>query len=269
MATPRAINPLYNVVREMQGAIVVGSANMLATAIRRSTRELPSVLIGLGRALELNKMPRSRMAQTNQRIAEKAQRAVVTGWRSTLQANSPPGIPREKRLSGKLGPALADPANTAGTTDRVISFADTGLLSREAAHWYRVNYGARGTNASLGRAPRRFVMQLDGKAFGSFRDDLPADPVSWIPKRVYWELGEMYPASHDVVRSKTGARAARFLDLGHAVVAREAPKAYDKLWREYLQEKGGQAAQRLKKVDINVVGDLRLQRTSWTARVRT
>lgn len=273
MAAPTPYAFQRQIVRHARGALVVGMGRMIVGAVNQSTKELPSVVTSFARAFELNKLPRDRMRAVNQKIAREAQNVVVNKWRSRLVARTPDGS--SKRLSGTLGQALADPGNTAATTDRVISFANESVLGREARHWYRVNYGASGSNYGKGRQARRFVMILNGQTFGSFRDESPPDPISWIPgnkdtgkPKVYWRGRSMYPASHDVVVNENGARAARFLDLGHSYVARNAPKAYETFWTTYLNEKGGRARERLKKVDIHMVGDFRIERNTWTARVR-
>lgn len=267
-----AANIPYNlqeaVVRQVRGAVVVGVPHMMADAIRQGTRQLPALVETLGQAIDLSKLPRSRMKAANQRIAEHAQAAVVRGWYSRLPRKTWAGS--ANRETGKLGPALANPANTKRTTDRVISFADAKVLNQEAKHWYRVNYGAAGSRYGEGRTARRFVMQLNGHAFASFRDDLRPDPISWIPvRRTFDSDGNMLPLSKQVERSPFGARAARFFELGHSVVAREAPQAYTDLWFDYLHENGGAARRRMEKAGLDLKGELRLTRAGWTARVRT
>lgn len=268
MAAPTPRNFRKRVVKQAKGAIVVSSATLVSGAVHGAAQELPNVVKTLGQALDLRLMSRAKMKAANEQIAEDAQKAVVQGWRRRLPY-AHPATSRKNRLSGALGPALADPANLAATTDRVISFANEHVLSREAKHWYRVNYGAAGRNLARGRQAKRFVMLLNGETFGSFRDELPPDPISYIPAVIAWHGDAMYPKSKEVKVNENGARAARFLDLGHSVVARKAPAAYDKLWRNYINEKGNQAAQRLKKKEIHLKGELRFQRTAWTARVRS
>lgn len=273
MATSRAVNFQADTIRVWKGNLVLGMADTMSKMIQGSTREMPGVLTSLSKALDLKAMPRSKMRDTNMRIAREAQAAVVNGWKSRLPRHTTEGS--RSRLTGRLGPALADPDNLAGTTDRVVSFVNIQHMNQEAAHWYRINYGAAGANlAKSQRKPRRFVIQLNGEVFGSFRDDLPPDQISWIPERIWWRGVNMFPrkSRNDkvVIRENTnGARAARFLDLGHAVVARQAPVAYEQMWREYCGEIGSKARERLQKRDIEVQGDLRLQRTGWSVRVRT
>lgn len=263
MATSRAVNPVQNVVRHTHDAIVLGAAKMVADAIRLSMRDLPPIVTTLSQALDLRRMPRERLFRTNVDIAEQAHRSVVRGWRTRLPAHTGPS--GRKRLSGHLERAIADPGNTGATTDRVISFVDTELMDREAKHWYRINYGAAGSRYPESRPQARFTMQLNNSTLASFMDESPPDPKSWIPRLQRGPDGERRWVA---VPSPYGARAARFLDLGHATVARKAPQAYENLWRNYLNEGGQTVRSRLKKVDINVTGDLRLQRNSWSARVR-
>lgn len=267
MANPNPVNLQRGYIRETQDALSVALPAMLASAIGQSTAELANVTRTLGQALQVRAIPRQRLFATNVQIAEKAHAAVVRGWRSRLPAHTPGG--GRKHLHGALGPALTDPYNTVATTDRVISFINTELLDREAPHWYRVNYGATGTRYSEGRAPGRFVMVLNGQSFASFTDDLRPDPISWLPAVfVTHDDGSLFPKSTKVVRSPSGARAARFFDLGHSQIARNGPRLHEKMWRDYLLEKGEEARKRLAAKDIHVKGDLRFQRNSWTGRVR-
>jgi len=268
MANPNPRNYRRNVVKQMRGAVAVGMASMMGDVIKSTAQDLPDVINTLGKALDLRMLPQGKMKAANEEIAAAAQKAVVQGWRRRLPY-AHPATTRKNRLSGTLGNALADPGNLSNTTSRVISFANAEVLGREAKHWYRINYGAAGSNYGKGRQAKRFVMSLNGETFGSFRDELPPDPISYIPEVIAWHGDAMYPKSKTVRINENGARAARFLDLGHSVVARKAPAAYDKVWRDYLNERGEQARQRLKKKDINLKGDFRFQRTAWTARVRS
>lgn len=268
MANPNAVNFQRNVVRQTNSALAVALPAMLASAIGQSTLELGNVTRTLGQALKIRAVPHQRLLVTNQQIAEMAHGAVVRGWRSRLPAHTPAGG-STKHLSGALGPALGDPGNMAGTTDRVISFVDPDLLNREAPHWYRVNYGATGTRYSEGRAPGRFVSVLNGQTFASFTDDQRPDPISWLPKVfIMHDDGSLFPKHTEVERSESGARAARFFDLGHSQIARNGPRLHEKMWRDYLLEKGEEARKRLAKKDIHVKGELRFERNSWTGRVR-
>jgi hypothetical protein len=273
MPGPRAINPQYQIVKQVQGAIVVNVASLFGNSVQQSKRELPGIVKKIGKAVEDKQLPKAEVRDINMRIARKAQARVVAGWKSRLPAKTKKGS--SNRLTGMLGDALKDPANLERTTDRVIVFADDNILSKTAKHWYRVNYGARGPN--LGKStqvPRRFVIQLNGSAFSSFRDERPPSKISKRPYRLYWEDGAMYPGKTPEgkpksVINKNGARAARFLDLGHAVVAASHPQAMDTTFRDYLKKNGGAALARLQKKDKEITSELRYDRTGWSARTRT
>lgn len=268
MAAPVPRNFMGNVIRVTHDSIVLGMAQSLANAIKQTDRQIDDVITTLGQALDQKKIPSEKMFKANVAIAEKAHAAVVAGWYSRLPRKT--WLGSTKHLHGYLGRALADPNNTAYTTDRVISFVNTELLDREAPHWYRVNYGAAGSRFGEGRKAKRFVMELNGSTFASFTDDLRPDPISWIPVRRFVDSdGNLFPLSRAVERSPYGARAARFFDLGHAVVAKETPRAYEAVWREYILTQGDQGKRRLKKAGINVNVDFRVQRNSWTYRIRT
>jgi hypothetical protein len=258
--------PTSGIVRQTAQGITLSMASLLAQSAKLLAADLPNVVTTMGKALALNALPKSKMRDTNYEIAFAAQRAVVSGWRARLPAATPDGS--RKRLSGRLGPALADEANLQNTTDRVISFVDRDVLHREARHWYRVNYGARGPNlARSHHQAETFQIVLNGEVFGSFRDNSPPDSVSFIPTRVYWRGDAMWPKSREVEINQNGARAARFLDLGHFVVAQRAPRAYDEMWRTYLRQGGARVRERLGKKEIVVKGNVRLQRTGWSAQI--
>lgn len=263
--------PPTPIIRQMGDALVTSMPLMLRGAIRQTTAELPSMVRAMGKAMDLNKMPRERMRRTNIEIAEQARKKVAAGWYSRLPRKSPQRTKAtESRQHGALGRALADPMMTLYTSDRVISFVNTDVLDAEASHWYRVNYGAVGSRYGEGPQPRTFVVRLNGQTVGQFRDDSPPDPTSWIPRVRYWSGGQLYPKSTDVVASPFGARAARFLDIGQQVIAKEAPRAYTELFGKYLREANGANRNRLAhKHDIVVEGDMRYQRTSWSFRTRT
>lgn len=238
---------------------------MLADAIRESGKELNNVATTMGQALKVRAVPRQKLRDINIRVAERAQNAVVAGWRTRLPSNMTGG---KNRLSGRLGPALAQPSMTAFTTDRYISFINTDVLDLEAAHWYRVNYGAAGPNLAEGRMPARFVMQFNGSAAASFSDDRRPDPKSWIPARYYIAGQGLYAKSTEAVPNPSGARPARFFELGYRVIAKETPKAYDEMWRTHVGAMTETMKQRLTKKDIRVQGDWRATRSSWSYRVR-
>lgn len=257
-----------NVIRETHDALQLAMPQMLAGAIGQAGKEIPKIVQAMGQALDLKVIPKDRMRAANIRIAEMAHASVVRGWRSRLPAHTPPGG-SEKHLSGHLGRALADPGMTLYTTADYISFINTDILDSEAEHWYRVNYGAAGSRYSEGRKPSRFVVQLGGSAIGSFRDDRPPDPKSWLPKVfVMHDDGSLFPKSTEVRPSDSGARAAHFFDLGYAKIVREAPRIYEAEWRRYLGEKSGAAQQKMAKKNMTFTGDWRATRVSWTGRVR-
>jgi hypothetical protein len=202
-------------------------------AISDVESQLPDVYKRLASAMDLNKIPRSTLKDTNVRIAQHAQDAIVGGWRSRLPRGSASYRP-EDRLTGTLGDALGDSAMTANSTDRTISFINVGYLNQHARHWYRVNYGAAGPNFQGGGEGRFPVPFPGGGTLGSLGDVSPPAARSYLPRVFMWEGNEFIVLRGPGTYPGRGSRAARFSDLGLEAVAEAMGPAYAQMYDLYL-----------------------------------
>ena len=254
-------------VRMYRRAVIVGTTNAINRAVRNATEELPSVVTALGQAIQKRAIPEAKFKAANLEIARAAQDAMVAGWKSRLPRGSSPYRPAD-RLTGRLGPALANPAMLEGTSPHVISFVNEEYLSKAARHWYRVNYGAAGPKMAGSQEARTYQVLLQGRPFLALRDDLGPAPTNWLPRVFGWnQQGEMTNVRGPARPTGTGARAARFTELGLKVVADKFPRVYDDLFRDWLDDETKQARQRLESKDIEVIADLRLERYGFRLEV--
>lgn len=248
-------------VRQLRGALIAGTTNAISRAVRRSLEDLPNTLNIMAQAFEQRALPRGQLTNVNMAIAQQAQAAVVSGWRSRLPRGNSGGA-----LSGTLGNALASDAMTAGTSDRVISFVNPAVLSQSAKHWYRINYGAAGPNMAGGEEPQVFTVKLNNRPFVVLRDDAPPAPLSWLPRVFTWSPeGRMIVIRGPAEPRGKGSRAARFIDLGMEVVSREFGPAYDQFLREWVQDAAHRA--RLARKGINVPANVHLDSYGWHVEV--
>lgn len=253
------------IIRQQQRALAISGAAAITKAVEKGiSRELPLVVQNLGKALKRNALANSRLLEANERIALSAQRAVLSGYRSRLPRR---GFGGESELSGTLGDALADPGMTEGTTDRVISFSNPQILSQQARHWYRVNYGAAGPAFARagGHEPAAFTVNVGGRPFVTLRDTHRPAALSWLPAAFYWNGSTMIVTRGPATPRGKGSRAARFLDLGLAEVAKEFPVQYDRIFREFVNTAAGRARLQSKGINTNV--DIRLQSYGYTVSV--
>jgi hypothetical protein len=235
----------------------VSASNAISRAVQAAGSEVPRAMEILGKSFQKAALPRSQLASINKAIAGNAQAAMVAGWRSRLPRGNSGGA-----LSGTLGDALASESMTAHTTDRVISFVNTDVLRQTAKHWYRINYGAAGPNMAGGVELQAFTVKLNNRPFLVLRDDAPPAPLSWLPRVFDWTPeGRMIVIRGPAEPRGKGSRAARFTDLGLAVVAEQFGPAYDQFLRDWIQDEAHRA--RLGRRGIHVEAEVRLDSYSW------
>lgn len=268
-------------VRLFKGSVIVATTNAYNRAVRDAARELPSVVTALGQSFDRRAFPERQFKETNLRIAEAAQKAVLSGWRSRLPRRSR-RYRKDDRLTGTLGPALADPAMLSGTSAHVISFVNEKFLAQTAQHWYRVNYGAMGPKMAGSKEKKTYQINLLNQPFTVLRDDLKPAPTNWLPRTFEWNdtirksgrkkrtgnQGEMINVLGRAKPTGKGARAARFTDLGLQKVAEQFPKEYDRTFRAWLQDGTGNARKKLSDKNIEVITDVRLDRYGFKVHVR-
>lgn len=259
------------VVRAYQQSIAISGAAAISRAVRTGVeRQLPVMVTALAQALDRRLLPDSDLLAINRTIAEEAHSAVAAGYRSRLPRGGTSS--NSSALHGTLGSALAGGSMTAGTDARRISFINPSTLNQEAQHWYRVNYGARGPNlnAAGSHPAEAFTVLVNERPLIVLRDNRAPAPYSIRPNRFFFaRSGNLIPL-HDkdgeveMVRG-AGVRAARFMDLGYAVVATRIGPAYMQLINGFVQTAPGRA--RLESKDISVLADVRAESVGITVAV--
>jgi hypothetical protein len=234
-------------------------ADAAATALTRNSDEFTRAF---ARTMKQSGIPANRMKAANKALAEQAQTAILEGWHDRLPVKAPgyrKGTdPQHSRLSGALGAALADSGMTRATTDRAISFLNTGILWEQALHWHRVNYGAFGPIATPGRT-KPHPVTVDGHTIFELHDPGRPDPESWLPRR--WISGgrEYFRPDSRGEENKAdvpggGHRSALFTELGFQSVAKNMGATYKAALHRWVDEEGAKTvstALKAKKVRVS------------------
>jgi hypothetical protein len=206
----------------------------------------------------------SNLEAVHKQVGKRAQDAMVRSYDQRVTARAGPASrsdphykTRRTRLSGTLRNALKADSHV-DVKGGTLTFLDPGLLDKEAAHWYRLNFGA-GERGRRGQAGL-FDLIVNGEFVGAlgFKTGPSKSPVIMpagffisadgkLQRRNAARLGldAFFPrppggggiASRPIVTQ--GIEARRFIDTGVRTLARELPKAWDDMIREsFAQAKG-------------------------------
>ena len=207
-------------------------------SIRKNTN---SYFVAMNSVLSKKIGGRQDMQKANTEIATKMRVAIVDSYQNRVTARerfTPYRIGQNRFSGGALGRALGSPSMAVARADG-IDFVDDALLDSQAAHWYRLNFGAgaKATQLYTGRPVR---VKL-GRNLGSIRmNDPPSAPFS-MPFGL-WERGQtgrspgFYPLRRALVVPTEGIAGRRFLDAGLHAFAREFPPAYEALVEKWVTE---------------------------------
>lgn len=219
------------------------------------------------------------LARVHQEVGERAQRAILNSYAQRVTAREGPASRfnaayrnrRSRFGGGALRSALAHPGHVeAGQT--YLRLLDIDILDTEAAHWYRLNFGA----GPRGRETRSAVFQmiLDGRPIGpiGFTTGPSRSPVI-LPAGFFLNMegsrqgrdasrrGEdaFFPAGGAAgvgargrplrARVTAGIAGRNYLDAGLRTLARDLPRAYDETFRQILAAAPGSTRE---SVDIRV-----------------
>jgi hypothetical protein len=217
---------------------------------------------GVYRAIRKNAIGKARMTAANKELAVGAQRAIRNGWRRRLPVKAPPyrkgSDPDKDRLSGALGKALGKDSMTEATTDRAISFLNTGVLWNEARHWHRVNYGAFGPKVGSPDKPKSYPVTVNGHTLFALEDPGRPDPNSWLPRGLNDKPAIRYESDYSYFAPEGrrgqsdikadlpggGHRSALFTELGFKHVAKNLDPVYRGMLAGWVREVGADAVRR-------------------------
>lgn len=263
MASSRRIvsyeRELANGVKGVAVYATFAAAEAVGKSLKSNEDEFTRALY---RAIRKNAIGKARMTAANKELAVGAQRAIRNGWRARLPVRAKPyrkgTDPDKDRLSGALGKALRDDSMTDATTDRAISFLNTGVLWNEARHWHRVNYGAFGPKVADPDRPRAYPVTVQGHTLFELHDPGRPDPVSWLPRGRHNFPGITFEedysffapggrfAKRDMKADLPGGghRAALFTEIGFRHIARNLDPVYQNMLNRWVFEEGAEAVRR-------------------------
>ena len=223
--------------------VTIATSRIISQIAKETAGEAGETIAGFADALPLIlARNRPKLAAANQASAIRAQRAILNRYLDVTSGSPPSYRQGQNRLSGGLLlSALSDPGFLHTSYDRVY-FINEDLLDRQAAHWYRLNFGAGSGESSTVSAPLSFFGQSSGLRFGWA--NRRASKGFFMPAGGWTEAGQFYPQSQlgsagvsslrrTSYRSRVNPIKARgFLEPGIRTLARELPKGFE----EYLTE---------------------------------
>lgn len=202
------------------------------------------------------------IATTNERLAKGMQTAVLQSYteRVLRQKKHPSYRIGDRYSGGALARALRAPGMFVGSYNG-IAFGETNILSQEAKHWARLNYGA-GAKVSQ-YAPASVTLTLFGTPLGVLVDDSPKRRAFIIPRGIW--VGDAAEGSHDVFGSATpgfyptsrkpykitkGIAARRFFDAGLVYLGANMTFAYEDLMISWGKQAAADAARAVQAAKI-------------------
>jgi hypothetical protein len=250
---------LANSVRGVAVYATFSAADAVGKALKANEDEFTR---GVYRAIRKNAIGKTRLTAANKELATGAQGAIGRGWRARLPVRAKPyrkgTDPDKDRLSGALGRALRADSMTDATTDRAISFLNTGVLWNEAVHWHRVNYGAFGPKVSDPARTRAYPVTVQGHTLFELHDPGRPDPVSWLPRGRHNFPGIEFEEDFSFFKPGGrfgkkdmkadlpggGHRAALFTEIGFRHIARNLDPVYRGMLNSWVQEVGADAVRK-------------------------
>ena len=172
---------------------------------------------------------RELMADVNKRVAAGAQNAVVEAYQASpigkQESYRGNDTGKWRRFSGnRMRNALSSPRFQDSDKDGIY-FGNISFLDSQAKQWYRLNFGADGTNKSkAGRSPGVGSMRFFGKAISKRVDlsDYPPSEAFFIPKGAVFSSDFMGSSGRvrGVPRGAHGTSALYVLGAGGASLKR-------------------------------------------------
>lgn len=215
-----------------------------ASAVRNGVRGANNGVVAAAVALSNTFGNDADLDRIHKTVAQQARVAVRLSYGQTVTARSP-RPPQSYRVGdnrysgGILFRALQQPSMAVGDS-KGISFVDRDMLNREAKHWMRLNFGAKGSGVS-DRPGTRFRFVFDSAVVFSLQFRTQARPAFFLPVGMFYGPGgerigrqaarrgmdAFRPTGRKVAIMPTrGIEARNFLDAGLAVIATELPAAY-------------------------------------------
>jgi hypothetical protein len=239
-----------NITYASQGPLVAAIVNAGVQATALGLDDLAT----LAQDISSGVITSQQLKQAHEQIAKRAQQATANAYdqrqpRRRIDKIFSRYARRPNRFAGgALRRAIMNPdfyrADAHG-----ISFINESLLTREAAHWKRLNFGA---GAGATRPPRQYAVDWGGlvvATLGLQPDPQPAflmPPGFWVRASRYGQglrqesgqpgTGGFFPTGKRLVTPTRGIAATNFLDTGVRTIAQEFPKAYQEMFARHLAQ---------------------------------
>ncbi len=212
----------------------------------------------------------------HQRVGELAQDSVLRSYDQLVTAREGPASrlhyrSGEDRLPNTLRRALARPNLFEASPDG-LRWINVAMLNREAAHWHRINFGARSAG---GGSNAEFEVTFNNLVVGFLAYNEPASPGFSLPPG-FWMDSEgnrvpfrragaadrFFPASQrpagfrgpaSKARQTAGIEAKNFLDAGLRRIGEEFPLGYEQHYKKIVNKLS--TGQRRISVPIIIKGD--------------
>lgn len=183
-----------------------------------------------------------RIKTIHREAAEDALVSVRDAFMRRPRPHSPQYRVGESRISGgRLLSAITSPEMYRVGRDG-LDFINPNFLDREAAHWYRMNFGV-GANAAgtkPGRAAKITIFGVTSATDLALTSFGPSRSPMTMPPGYFEGAGPRSPFYPKPFRRSNiptlGITGSRFLDAGVNRLARTIPQQYEKLFTEWFTE---------------------------------
>lgn len=256
--------------RSSRYLVSVNTAQSLIAAGQMAPAMSLSAVGGLAEALLSKGIPESVMQRVNEEICIEAQKSAFQGFIGRRPRRNP-ALNRlypllrtnnaSTRASGALRRAIMKPEFFHATARRV-QFINMDLLSQEASHWKRLNYGA---GAGAIAPPGRFELKVDGLLVAAVGLDPDPQPAFGLPRGFFLgPTGVRQPAgtpgtgvfipTRGPQRGFTrGIVTTNFLDAGVKSLLSQMGTRYTKLMRDVVEAPLQGDARMIGAVEVPVV----------------
>lgn len=136
------------------------TANVLTFRVVEEIRKQSTAGAGAGTAAMMSLVGEGVGNERKRELAHSAvtrdvREAILDGYDRKVKSGAernPQYVRRRNRLTGKLRPALANP-NLYTSGPKEIRLLNTAILTSEAKHWARLNFGVEGNEVASGQSP--------------------------------------------------------------------------------------------------------------------
>lgn len=231
-------------------SVVTNAAEVIAKAHAVADHEVEKFIAELTR--QMGKIPANKRETANRRIGKAAEDGLRRGYAMrSNNRNLPPYRGGAGRNPGALSGVISREGVHFHADSQGVSFLDEDLLTREASHWRRINFGAGDTSV-----PKSFPVRPPGRRTSgqAIKLQVPASPQdAFIMPRGRFKdpssgqfqsfgepgTGHFYPFRSVLLRGgprprRASIQASHFVDEGVRAMATEMSKSYDTMMRSHF-----------------------------------